>query len=129
MKLVMKLGIRRLDKVRNSIVLDKMEERPLLDTFHERQLSWIGHALRRDVRRDVSEPSRTFALYEPTHGKKSRGQPSLSYHQYIVDVLGLPREFTTAQHIVEMATDRKRWKSKLAALFKDRGKEVADVGI
>ena len=119
------LGIRRIDKVRNAYVLATMEERSLLETVYDRQLSWIGHALRRGE----TEAAYIFALYDPRHGKAPRGRPSTTYLQYIAELLNIPTGLATAQHIVDLARDRKLWKTTTARAIKNQGQRIADEGI
>jgi hypothetical protein len=77
------LGIKRIDKVTNDEIFSKSSSQPLTHTIRQRQLRYLGHALRMED----SEPAKKFALYEPTHGKRKRGGQSLSFHQYIASIL------------------------------------------
>jgi hypothetical protein len=109
------LGIKRLDKVANAAVYERVGERPLIIAVQQRQLRWVGHALRREV----AEPARIFALYEPapTHGRVPRGRPPVSYKQYIASLLTSEHKDLTVEAIVTMAQDRREW-----------GKRIADFG-
>jgi hypothetical protein len=72
-----------------------------------RQLNWIGHAFRSNK----GEPMRTFALYEPAHGKMKRGKPEISYMHYISRLLGTRNiEVRSAAEIESLAHDRKKWR-------------------
>ena len=72
------LGIRRTDHIRNSDVLAILKKQPLSKSITSRQLSWLGHQLRRED----EHPIKRFALYEPAHSKKKPGRPRLSYTSY-----------------------------------------------
>jgi len=52
-------GIKRLDKVQNSVVLDSVSRSDLIHTFLSRQLRFLGHLLRSD--------HALYVLYEPIH--------------------------------------------------------------
>jgi len=57
-------GVKRLDKVRNSVVLDSVSRNDLTYTFLSRQLRLLGHLLRSD--------HAFYALYEPTIHRSRR---------------------------------------------------------
>ena len=110
------LGIRSLDKVRNDHVYNSVGEQPLLVSVQQRQLRWVGHALRRD---DM-EPARIFALYEPGErlGKAAPGAPPTSYKHYIASLLtSAPKDLSAAQ-ISDMASNRKQWAKRIADIGK-----------
>ena len=105
------LGISLLDHIRNEEIYAQVGQLPLSETAQYRQLSWVGHALRREE----SLPSRIFALYTPTHGHAKKGRAKMSYLAYIAKLLnrrGMP-EWITETEIVELVQDRKRWDSIL----------------
>jgi len=68
-------GVKRLDKVRNSVVLDSVSRSDLIHTFLSRQLRFLGHQLRSD--------HALYAIYEPTRGKTRRGRPRTNYITFI----------------------------------------------
>jgi hypothetical protein len=53
------LNIKRIDKITNVDLYSKVGEKELSQKVFERQLTWVGHALRRPD----TEPCRIFALY------------------------------------------------------------------
>ena len=105
------LGISLLDHIRNEEIYAQVGQLPLSETAQYRQLSWVGHALRREE----SLPSRIFALYTPMHGHAKKGRAKMSYLAYVAKLLirrGMPERLTYTE-IVELAQDRKRWDSIL----------------
>ena len=101
------LGISYLEHITNEEVYSRVEQKPLAETIHLRQLTWVGHALRRPA----NEPSRIFALYEPTHGRPKRGQPTINYLNYIGKLLnarGLEGSLNENE-IASLAQNRKCW--------------------
>ena len=100
------LGISYLDHISNEEIYRQVEQLPLIRTIQDKQLSWLGHTLRRNK----DEPARIFALYEPTSGKAKRGRPTTSYLQYIKRILAARGvECQTVNEITGLAADRKRW--------------------
>jgi len=73
-------GVKRLDKVRNSVVLDLVSRNDLIHTFLSRQLRFLGHL---PIRSDHA-----LHVYEPTHGKTRRGRPHTNYITYIQKITG-----------------------------------------
>ena len=73
------LSIRKLDKVPNSTVLERVNEPPLLNDLHSHQLRKLSHSLRLSA----DEPAKIFALYEPApaHGKEKRGAHRQSFRE------------------------------------------------
>ena len=97
------------------MIYETVRERPLVHSVQQRQLRWLGHALRRDE----DEPAKIFALYEPapSHGSTNKGRPSTSYKQYIAGLLTTDKKDITTKQIEDMASDRTKW-----------GKRVAEIG-
>ena len=104
------LGVRKVDKIPNSTIYKMTNEKPLSISVQQRQLKWIGHPLRREP----SEPSRIFAIYEPAHGKTGAGRPPLTYKQYICSLITTDIREATVQQLVDMASDRKKWRKMVA---------------
>jgi hypothetical protein len=108
------LGVRRIDKVPNDTIYQVTGEKPLLVAVQQRQLRWVGHALRRDP----FEPSNIFALYEPapSHGRIHAGRPATSFRQYIASLLttASASKDLTAKQIAEMANNRDLWAKRIA---------------
>ncbi|XP_066270904.1 EGF-like repeat and discoidin I-like domain-containing protein 3 [Branchiostoma lanceolatum] len=77
---------------------------PLINRVRQRQLGFIGHALRLPT----EEPLRTYALYVPTHGRRRPGRQKTSYLTYIQNLLGNAEGGPEA--ITAMATDRRMWR-------------------
>ena len=74
-----------LHKIPNKTIYEIVEQEPLSVKVARRQLTWVGHMMRRN---DES-PIKTYGLYEPSiqMGKKIRGKPKLSYRKYIAQLL------------------------------------------
>ena len=110
------LGIKRIQKVPNAHIYEQIGAEPLIYTVQKRQLRWIGHALRRDA----SEPSRIFALYEPakSHGQVKAGRPPPSYRLYIASLLTSNPKDLTDKQIVDMASNKTAWDMRVADIGK-----------
>ena len=78
-------GVKRLDKVRNTMVLRSVSRNDLIHTVHDRQLRFLGHMLRNTH----SPHAIAYALYQPTHGTTRRGRPRLNYMDYIEKLTGM----------------------------------------
>ena len=68
------LGIKHTDRTPNDEVYQLTQQIPLSVKIVKRQLTWIGHILRREK----EEPIRTYSLYEHKHelGKTRKGRPT-----------------------------------------------------
>ena len=101
------LGIKRIDKIPNKTFYETVEQEPLSVKVARRQLTWIGHM----IRRNDESPINTYGLYEPSiqMGKNIRGKPKLSYRKQIVQLLN-PIIDLSAIEIQRMAQDRAEWK-------------------
>ena len=66
------LGIKRINHVTNKVVYNKVRQGKLSQKVAIRQLTWIGHMLRRDK----DELINIYGLYEPNQslGKAKRGK-------------------------------------------------------
>ena len=72
------LNVKRLDKVSNSKILERVGiKHPLILTVQRRQLKFVGHSLRRAEDELINE----YVLYtpEPYHGQRGAGRPPLLY--------------------------------------------------
>ncbi len=109
------LGVKRLDKVTNNEIYERVKQIPLSITLGERQLTWIGHMLRRDD----NELIKKYALYGPDqlNGNAKRGKPKLTYIKQVQNLLnpGLKENEIKLEtkEIVKMAQDRKEWKKRV----------------
>jgi len=106
------LGIKRLDKTTNESILQRVNRCDLVNVAYKRQLSWLGHTLRRNE----NEPSRTLALYEPAprHGRARPGQPPRTFLQHISSLLTSAPSGLSAKDIQKMAENRKLWRERIA---------------
>lgn len=95
------LGVKWQDKITNVVILETVHEEPLSKIVIERQLRWLGHALRRD-NRIVSN----YAIYCPQHGHRSRGRPRLTYSRYISNITGVK----DVAELRNTAQDRQLWR-------------------
>ena len=80
------LDVNRDDRVTNNEVYSRTDMHPLSYTVQQRQLRFLGHSIRRPAEHYVS----MYALYNPTHGRPSRGQPPTLYPRYISNFSTLP---------------------------------------
>ena len=106
------LGISLYEHMTNQELYQRVGQKSIIEIIRERQLRWLGHALRRKE----SEPSRVFALYEPEagHGKPKQGRPKLIWSEYIIRLLAPYRTGLTTRDVESLAQDRKRWKNIVA---------------
>ena len=111
------LGIKRIDKVPNEIVYEMVEQQPLSITLAARQLTWVGHILRRPE----EEPIKRYALYSQKElfrkGRVSRGAPKLTYIKQVSTLLnpgvkdnGIVLE---SKDIEKIAKDRVIWRRRV----------------
>ena len=85
------LNIKRIDHVTNEAIYQRVKQPPLSSLVVKRQLTWVGHILRRPK----EELIRKYAMYEPgvQMGKSKRGKKELIYKKYIIDLLSHSTEF------------------------------------
>ena len=85
------LNIKRIDHVTNEAIYQRVKQPPLSSLVVKRQLTWVGHMLRRPEK----ELIRKYAMYEPgvQMGKSKRGKKALIYKDYIIDLLSHSTEF------------------------------------
>ena len=55
------LNIKHTDNITNDEIYKRTQQIPLSNKVLQRQLTWIGHM----IRRDSDEPIRIYGLYEP----------------------------------------------------------------
>ena len=101
------LKIKRVDHIPNNEVYHRVREKPLTDSIIKRQLTWVGHMLRRNT----TKPIRRFALYESSDrlGTSKLGCPTTSYAQYIANII-CPTVRLSAQEIEQKAQGRDAWR-------------------
>ena len=104
------LDVKRDDRVTNDEVYSRTDMYPLSYTVQQRQLRFLGHSIRRPAEHYVS----MYALYNPTHGRPSRGQPPLLYPKYISKLLN-PTFPITPEEIRRAASDRDDWRERSEA--------------
>ena len=105
------LGIKLVDHVSIETILKRVQMPPLINIVRKRQLGWLGHTLRLDDQ----EPSKIFALYEPKHGHFKQGPRPLSYRSQIASLISNASDCVTAEHLIEIAQDKKKWNKIVAA--------------
>ena len=103
-------------KVRLEIIYNNVNQRPLVESMRRRQLSWVGHALRRSDH----EPAKIFALYEPETGLGTfkRGRKTTSYFKYICDLLFSSKSEVVQSELVSLASSRDLWRKRVAVCCK-----------
>jgi hypothetical protein len=104
------------DHVSNKEIYNRTEQRPLIEAVWKRQLSWVGHTLRRDDQ----ELAKILALYEPSESLsriRKRGAKLLNYKKYIASLIAINPDDLTARNIVEIANDRKKWRKLVDCVY------------
>ena len=85
---------------------------PISDKVVKRQLTWIGHMLRREK----EEPMRICGLYEPKRelGTAKKGRPTESYASYIAGLISKVEKLSK-EEIEAKAQQRKDWRNLVIA--------------
>ena len=104
------LGVKRTDRVRNTVILQTVNRPALCNIVYRRQLKALGHWLRKD-----GSIAQRYALYIPSHGRNRRGRPRLSYVRHIETITGL-----AANDIGASAADRDGWRSSVVGRYDAR---------
>ena len=104
------LGIKRTDRVRNSVVLQAVNRKDLCCTVHRRQLKTLVDWLCKE-----DSVVQRYALYLPSHGRNRRGRPRLTYARYMENTTGL-----SSDEIKSLAADRDRWRSTVVGRYDPR---------
>ncbi|KAI8480549.1 hypothetical protein Bbelb_417290 [Branchiostoma belcheri] len=105
------LNIKRIDHVSNRELYKATNTQPLIFRVRQRQLRFIGHALRMPV----EEPLRSYALYVPPHGRRRPGRQRMSYLTYIQNMLGDTEGDLSPDNIAALAADRRSWNGLVIA--------------
>ncbi|XP_078661521.1 uncharacterized protein LOC144905654 [Branchiostoma floridae x Branchiostoma belcheri] len=105
------LNIKRTDHVSNNQIYKTTNTQPLITRVRQRQLRFIGHALRMPV----EEPLRTYALYVPPHGRRRPGRQRANYLTYIQNLLGDTEGDLSPDRIAALAADRRTWNGLVIA--------------
>ncbi|RXN37862.1 endonuclease-reverse transcriptase [Labeo rohita] len=81
------LNIKRLDRVSNVGIYQKIGIDPLDLQIQRRQLRYVGHCLRKQEHELINK----YILYQPIerHGCRKRGRPKLLYPQYIGTLINI----------------------------------------
>ena len=101
------LGIKRLDRVPNDIILKRVNRQPLINKLYTIQLRTLGHWLR--AKENLISK---FALYTPTHGKNRRGRPRLTYVKKMEKITKL-----TVEELKDLAKDSTEWRRRIVGLY------------
>ena len=102
-------GVKRIDRIRNSVIRESLNVESLLLKIERSQLRWFGHVLRMPTDR---LPGRVYSS-QPT-GKRPVGRPRKTWKSGVKDLCGrVGVEFTRVQTV---AADRQVWRSKIAGL-------------
>ena len=99
-------------RTNESVLQEIGKPRELLKTIRKRQLSFLGHALRREALENLSITGRIS-------GSRGRGRPRIKYMDGIKKVIpgGL-----SAGEVLQMTRYRQEWKSMIANVFNDRAR-------
>ena len=106
------LGIKRLDKVPNEEIYKVVKQIPISLKISKRQLTWVGHMLRRQT----DEPIRSYSLYEPGQqmGKSKQGRPTTSYAKYVANLINKSTP-PSVNEIERAAQNRTEWRKLVVA--------------
>ena len=114
------LHINKKDHIKNSDLYERTNTEKLYKTIIKRQLEFIGHILR--LPKD--EPSRLYALYEPTDrledAKTKRGKTKTTYATYITHIMFHKSVSSQTAKLEANAANRDTWKK----LVTDRLKTI-----
>ena len=100
------VGIRRIDRVRNEEVLQRVQRSNLSNLMYKRQLRSLGYWIRKDgiIKR--------FALYTNCNGRNRRGRPRLNYNKHIQNITNL-----TTEELQRKALNRHEWRRDVVGRF------------
>lgn len=104
------LGINRLDKVKNSVIREKLGLEPLILKIEKSQLRWAGHVFRMGNDRKVRE----IFVAEPTEESRRPGRPRKTWRKQFKEIL--ERLELSETEAIEMSKDRLKWKRKVESL-------------
>ena len=110
------LGIKRLDKVTNREVYNRVKQVPISQKLAKRTLTWIGQMLRRPA----DQPIKRYSLYEPSHqmGKTKPGRQTTSYAKYVANLIN-KNTTLSVEEIERAAQNRTEWKKLVIACTTD----------
>ena len=100
------LGIRRIDRIRNEEVLQRVRRVNLSNTLYKRQIRSLVHWIRKD---DIIAQ---YALYHCNTGKNRRGRPRLTYCKHIENITD-----STVAELQRKALNRDEWRSDVVRRF------------
>ena len=104
------LGIKRIYRIRNDVILQAVNRGQLCDRVFQKQLRALGHWLRKE-----DSIVKHYALYTPTHGRNRRGRPKLSYLKHIQNISNL-----NVGELEVAAADRRVWRSTVVGRYDTR---------
>ena len=106
------LGVKHTDHATNEEIYTRVGQKSLSSDITMRQLTWVGHMLRRDL----TEPIRKYALYHPEEqlGTTKRGRPFLSFINHVADKINNQLRLN-ASEIEKAAQKRLEWKKLVLA--------------
>ena len=102
-------GVKYTDKISNADIYKMVGQEPLTKCVTKRQLTWVGHMLRRDS----SDLINIYALYSPNSqlGFVKQGRPKMNFVNYISNTISLLKDIKLNElEIRRMASDRSSWK-------------------
>ena len=98
------LNVKRIDRITNEEIYNRLEQKPLSVIIVKRQLEWVGHMLWKDK----SGPIRNLAFYRPMHGTARRGRQTRTCNQHIAALINKDYEMSEPE-IEEAVKDRGKW--------------------
>ena len=104
------LGIRWPDKVRNEVILERMNTNRISDEMRRRRWCWIGHIMRKEERNDCM-----VALEWRPEGSRAVGRPKITWRR-TVETERNSMGCNSWREARRKAKDRNKWKGLVTAL-------------
>lgn len=101
------LGIRKRDKIRNSILHERMKLEPIQKTIKRLKLKWAGHVARADDKRWTCQTTKWI----PQGRKRKRGGQRMRWEDEIQELCGARWQTTTQ--------NRKLWREKVNLIIEE----------
>ena len=96
------LGKTRRDRIRNDVIRNELEVKPIIQKIEEQQLKWLGHLTRMNNNR----PTKQVWEAKPQKAKK-RGRPKKTWNDEIANIL--KSRGTSWNTAINVAKNKKEW--------------------
>ncbi|MGL4388826.1 MAG: reverse transcriptase domain-containing protein [Brevinema sp.] len=100
-------GVTKMDKIRSTIIRQRLKIESVKKTIEKRQLSWLGHLIRMDENKIAKLIWKTNIP-----GKKQRGRPKRNWNESIEEIV--QERGMDIKNATLLATDRNKWKKWIA---------------